>query len=353
MKLERTIVTTLLCAVLALSSACKKASVGVDIVEGEAPVEFYAKSQATWVKSETTSTTQTFPHVNFGVWGMARLGEDAIYNLWGNNSLAEVNKNTTTGIFEPEVDAYWLKGYAYNFIAVAPYNDSGYSFISASPAATANPLDHVSFTYDISGKYATTDYTFDLLGAAADSDGPVSGGRTASQDLTFWHLLSKIIITIQFGKDAQGNSINAVVNTVKISPIPSGVYTLSYDCESTAYTAPLVIQCSPNTSASKQTVTFNPNPAKATVGPLNVIPQNVSTIGLEIDFTINEGTAQNPISVPYTGFNIDLNVPGKVDTLDPNGQYNYTITIGAKAGITFEVDVQEWTPVENIPEINM
>ena len=114
-----------------------------------------------------------------------------------------------------------------------------------------------------------------------------------------------------------------------------------------------MVQCSPNTSASKPTVTFNPNAVKATVGPLNVIPQNVSTIGLEIDFTINEGTAQNPIYVPYTGFNIDLNVPGKVDTLEPNGQYNYTITIGAKAGITFEVDVQEWTPVENIPEINM
>ena len=352
MRLETKTVTILMCVALALS-ACSKKTITPAADPQPAEVGFTAASQAVWVKGGETPTT-SFPYDNFGVWGMARLGEDAIYNLWANNSLAEVNKNKTTGIFEPEVDAYWLKGYAYNFIAVAPYNDSGYSFISASPAATANPLDHVSFRYDISGKYArTTDYTFDLLGAAADSDGPVSGGRTASQDLTFWHLLSKIIITIQFGKDTEGNSINAVVNTVRISPIPSCVYTLSYDDESEAYTAPLVVQCSPNTSASKPIVTFNPNAAKATVGPLNVIPQNVSTIGLEIDFTINEGTAQNPIYVPYTGFNIDLNVPGKVDTLDPNGQYNYTITIGAKAGITFEVDVQEWTPVENIPEINM
>ena len=352
MRLETKTVTILMCVALALS-ACSKKTITPAEDPQPAEVGFTAASQAVWVKGGETPTT-SFPYDNFGVWGMARLGEDAIYNLWANNSLAEVNKNKTTGIFEPEVDAYWLKGYAYNFIAVAPYNDSGYSFISASPAATANPLDHVSFRYDISGKYArTTDYTFDLLGAAADSDGPVSGGRTASQDLTFWHLLSKIIITIQFGKDTEGNSINAVVNTVRISPVPSCVYTLSYDDESEAYTAPLVVQCSPNTSASKPIVTFNPNAAKATVGPLNVIPQNVSTIGLEIDFTINEGTAQNPIYVPYTGFNIDLNVPGKVDTLDPNGQYNYTITIGAKAGITFEVDVQEWTPVENIPEINM
>lgn len=352
MRLETKTVTILMCVALALS-ACSKKTITPAADPEPAEVGFTAASQAVWVKGGETPMT-SFPYDNFGVWGMARLGEDAIYNLWANNSLAEVNKNKTTGIFEPEVDAYWLKGYAYNFIAVAPYNDSGYSFISASPAATANPLDHVSFRYDISGKYArTTDYTFDLLGAAADSDGPVSGGRTASQDLTFWHLLSKIIITIQFGKDTEGNSINAVVNTVRISPIPSCVYTLSYDDESEAYTAPLVVQCSPNTSASKPIVTFNPNAAKATVGPLNVIPQNVSTIGLEIDFTINEGTAQNPIYVPYTGFNIDLNVPGKVDTLDPNGQYNYTITIGAKAGITFEVDVQEWTPVENIPEINM
>ena len=315
-------------------------------------MEFRAQSQATWVKSRTSS--KMFPYDDFGVWGMARQGEDVIYNLWGNQSLTEVNKNTATGLFEPTVDAYWLKGYAYNFIAVAPYNDSGYSFISASPAATANPWDHVSFRYDISGKYARpTDYTFDLLGAAADSDGPVSGGRTASQHLSFWHLLSKIIITIQFGKDTEGNSINAVVNTVRISPIPSCVYTLSYDDESDAYTAPLVVQCSPNISASKPTVTFNPNAAKATVGPLNVIPQDVSTIGLEIDFTINEGTAQSPIYVPYTGFIVDLNVPGKVATLEPNGQYNYTITIGAKAGITFEVDVQEWETPDEIPEINM
>ena len=349
-----------MCVALALSACTKKT---ITPAEDPQPAEvgFTAASQATLVKSDTKDTTPLSNiHPDFGVWGIARQG-DLIYNLWGNEALMDVNKNVATGYYEPEEAAYWLKGYTYNFLAVAPYADTGLTLsgittreeqANAIPAIQ-NPADYMTCIYDMSSKYTAGNYTFDLLGAAADSDGPVSGGRTASQDLTFWHLLSKIIITIQFGKDTEGNSINAVVNTVRISPIPSCVYTLSYDDESEAYTAPLVVQCSPNTSASKPIVTFNPNAAKATVGPLNVIPQNVSTIGLKIDFTINEGTAQNPIYVPYTGFNIDLNVPGKVDTLDPNGQYNYTITIGAKAGITFEVDVQEWTPVENIPEINM
>ena len=172
--------------------------------------------------------------------------------------------------------------------------------------------------------------------------------------MTFWHLLSKINLTIQFGKDAQDNQINAVVDAIRLSPISRAVYNLSYNSQTTESTAPLVIECTPDASATKPTIAFDTNAAVATVGPIYVIPQNVATVGLEIDFTINEGTAEVPIYVPYTGFNVDLTIPDKVVEFRPNGQYNYKITIGVNAAISFEVDVQEWgTPEEEIPEIDM
>ena len=354
MKLEIRTLTLMLCAALMLTTACKKTPIPTEDPQPSV-VEFCTKSQAAWVKTQSEPQTEVFPYDNFGVWGMARQEADgAVYNLWGNTALAEVSRNQETNLFEPTIAAYWLRGYAYRFIAVAPYNDAGYTFGSVTPATSENAVDKLTFTYDLSGKYSsTTTYTFDLLGAAADTDGAVAGGRTDSQDMTFWHLLSKINLTIQFGKDAQDNQINAVVDAIRLSPISRAVYNLSYNSQTTESTAPLVIECTPDASATKPTIAFDTNAAVATVGPIHVIPQNVATVDLEIDFTINEGTEQNPINIPYTGFNVDLIIPDKLVELKPNGQYNYTITIGSKSAITFEVDVQDWTPKEDIPEIEM
>ena len=352
----------MLCAALALSSACKKSSIDVELVEKETPVEFRAQSQATWVKSGTTSTSQTFPYNDFGVWGMARQGEDVIYNLWGNQSLTEVNKNTATGLFEPTVDAYWLKGYAYNFIAVAPYNDlnedelTDLNLIPMEDSKEEEPKDAISFIYDISSRYSAGNYAFDLLGAANDTDGPVSSGRTASQDLTFWHLLSQINITVQFGKYANNENIKGTVDAIYLSPIPSGTYTISFDDSNANPRAPMFVTCLPNTSVDKPTISFefNDAPSTATVGPINVIPQAASSLTFEIDITINEGTDEEPMPVKYEKLAFNLSIPGKLEEYAVNGKYNYTITIGVNAGITFDVAVQDWeTPEEKIPEINM
>ena len=338
-------------------------------------MEFRAQSQATWVKSGTSS--KMFPYDDFGVWGMARQGEDIIYDLWGNDSgndgLTEVfdperrvanniTDRDTPRVFTPSKAAYWIKGYAYNFIAVAPYNDLNegeltyLNLIPMEDSEEEEPKDAISFIYNISSRYSAGNYAFDLLGAANDTDGPVSSGRTASQDLTFWHLLSQINITVQFGKYANNENIKGTVDAIYLSPIPSGTYTISFDDSNANPRAPMFVTCLPNTSATKPTISceFNDAPSTATVGPINVIPQAASSLTFEIDITINEGTDEEPMPVKYEKLAFNLSIPGKLEEYAVNGKYNYTITIGVNAGITFDVAVQDWeTPEEKIPEINM
>ena len=298
-------------------------------------------------------------HPDFGAWGIARQeGNSTPYVLWSSDSMSEVyaepDANAAggyTGTFIPREPAYWLTGFAYNFIAVAPYTGGVSGLDVAHSVDTQTRKDAITFTFDQGAKYTAGDFDFDLMGAAAATDAITT--KPTTQPLTFWHLLSKINLTIQFGKDAQDNQINAVVDAIRLSPISCAVYNLSYNSQTTESTAPLVIECTPDASATKPTIAFDTNAAVATVGPIYVIPQNVETIGIEIDFTINEGTEQNPINIPYTGFNVDLIIPDKLVELKPNGQYNYTITIGSKSAITFEVDVQDWTLKEDIPEIEM
>lgn len=224
MKLETKIAYLILCLALPLTTACKKTPIPAEDPQ-PAEIGFTAASQAVWVKGGSTAETPEFPHDDFGVWGIARQG-NLVYNLWGNQSLTDVNKNTTTGYYEPEEAAYWMAGYTYNFLAVAPYNDAGFSFgeiktkesqATATPAVD-KPVDCLTFTYDISNKYNNANYTFDLLGAAVET-GSVSGGRTAPQDLTFWHLLSQVNIGVSFTTDLEGKPIEGKLTKIKLKDI--------------------------------------------------------------------------------------------------------------------------------------
>ena len=91
MKLETKIASLILCLALPLITACKKTPIPAEDPQ-PAEVAFAASSQAVWVKSGETPTP-TFPHDDFGVWGIARQGS-LVYNLWGNDALMRVNKNT-------------------------------------------------------------------------------------------------------------------------------------------------------------------------------------------------------------------------------------------------------------------
>ena len=362
MKFERRILMLLMCTVLALS-ACNKKLPDTSVEEQQVPVGFSAKSQAVWVKSGETPTT-SFPYTNFGVWGIARMTEaQSPYILWSSSQLTAVNApegpvtnhptNPNPVVFTPVTAAYWLKDYAYDFLAVAPFNDEGLSAVAFTrKEASETGKDYMTFTYDLTPKYEEEDYDFDFLGAAAQT-GPVAGGRKDSQDLMFWHLLSQISIDLKFGKDAKNEQIVGVITAIRLSPNPSANYTLTYDNTSTNSTAPTGISCTtitPTAANPKPVLAFTNNAATASIGPINIVPQSASDLALEIDFTITESPSS---TADYTGFTVNLNVPGKLEAYEANGKYSYDITIGSKAAISFGVEVNgEWIEAQT-PEINM
>ena len=343
MRLETKTVTILLCAALALSACTKKT---ITPAEDPQPAEvgFTASSQAVWVKGGETPTT-SFPYDNFGVWGIARQN-NLIYNLWGNEALMDVNKNTATGYYEPEETAYWVGGYTYNFLALAPYADAGLTLSGITTkedqAGVTSPSDYLTFTYDMSGKYAAGNYTFDLLGAAAQT--PVTtGGYDESQQLVFWHLLSQIEIkNIGFA-----SGISGTVNKVHFKAFPSGEYIVSYDNnEALNLTAPTKVESEVITKTSNNTdidksdvIILNPN-FNTSAPIIHIIPQKVEYLELYIDFSINEGAS----TAEYQGFKIDLTAQ-ELEEYVYNGKYNWNITIGTKNSVSFEVvKVNEWKP---------
>ena len=344
MKLETKIAYLILCLALPLTTACKKTPIPAEDPQ-PAEVAFAASSQATWVKTTTGEEQPEFPYDNFGVWGIARQeGLLAPYVLWGTNSLMLVKEDED--VFVPSEAAYWLKGYTYNFLAVAPFfeDDKGFNLTPISPS-TSSGEDVMTFAFDISNRYKNGKYDFDLLGAA-DQTYVDKGGYNTAQELTFWHLLSQIEIkSISFA-----SGINGTVNKIVLKSFPSATYTISYDNGSNNSTKPTGVSCNSITqksngeSADKVEATFL-NPDFSVSHPVvNIIPQAVANLELYIDFTIT----QNAIEDKYKDFKINLNTQNLTEYVY-NGKYNWSITIGARNAITFDVTATPWQDV-NVPD---
>ena len=353
MRLEIKTAILLMCAALALSSCNKKPHTPA---EDPQPVEvgFTATTQAVWVKADDTPTTATFPHNDFGVWGIARQGS-LVYNLWGNDGLMKVSKNTATGYYKPEEAAYWLKGYSYNFLAVAPYfeDDNDFTLTPITPS-TSSAADVMTFTYDMSSKYTAGDYDFDLLGAAAEHT-VETGGYSAAQNLIFWHMLSQINIGVSFSTDLAGEQISGRLTKITLKDVyTEGQYILSHsstEIPNVRVTCPVSTDASkvyleyviPTTStveesnASGSTPTFTPD------WTFHIIPQLVKNMGLYLDFEINEGSSTDPDWVEYNNVRINLDVEKNQQPYTFNGNYNWKITIGTGAAIKFEISVVDWT----------
>ena len=336
MRLETKTVTILLCAALALGSCSKKT---ITPAEDPQPAEvgFTASSQAVWVKS-----TDSFPHDDFGVWGIARQN-DLIYNLWGNGALMDVNQNTTTGYYEPAEAAYWLKGYTYDFLAVAPYEDAGLTFnrvTTKEDQTTADsPSDYMTVTYDLSTNYASGNYTFDLLGAAAEQ-AVNTGGYNESQQLIFWHLFSKLAIKVIF-VDANGTedqSDNNVVTKLSIRNVnPKGSFAIKYISPAGSM-GTLSVVPTPDSQAQNKTLEFDASSEKDSDGRwnANIIPQIITDFVVDVAYNVTEGG-----KTIYYSDSISL-ANSTPATYDPNGKYNWTIKINPKGGIGLSVEIAEW-----------
>lgn len=348
MKLEIRILTLILCAALMLTTACKKTPIPTEEPQPSV-VDFRASSQATWVKNTTTETTTDFP--DFGVWGIGRsIYGSTIYNLWNTTGLVQVTKNDETSLYEPATDAYWASGYVYNFLAVAPFDvDNPAPEFKTAPSVTlasGNNDDRLIFSYDISAKYNSSnqDYsTFDLLGAGIKTT-RVLGGGTNTQELVFWHLFSQISVDISFA-----TGINGRISEISFSPIPTTRYTINSVGENPSIPPTIISNpIAPTDQIPKPIIIFNEDIYEsdtdlvASAGPINIVPQRASDLTLKVNFTISEGSE----SVAYEGMILNLSVPNKLEEYQANTKYNYDITIGTKASITFKVNVTDWKDEE-------
>ena len=342
MTLETRTVTLLLCAALAITlGSCSKKTITPAEDPQPAEVGFTASSQAVWVKGGETPTT-SFPYDNFGVWGIARQN-DLIYNLWGNGALMDVNKNTE-GSYVPSEAAYWLKGYTYDFLAVAPYEDAGLTFnrvTTKDDQTTADsPSDYMTVTYDMSTNYASGNYTFDLLGAAAEQ-AVNTGGYNESQQLIFWHLFSKLAIKVIF-VDANGTedqSDNNVVTKLSIRNVnPKGSFAIKY-ISPPGSMGTLSVVPTPDSQAQNKTLEFDANSEKDSDGRwhANIIPQNITGFVIDVAYNVTGSDGK----VTYYSDSISM-TNANPSVYASNSRYNWTIKINPKGGIGLSVEIAEW-----------
>lgn len=329
MRLETKIACLMLCIALPLITACKKTPIPAEDPQ-PAEVGFIAMSQFVEMKSGTKATTPLSQfHEDFGVWGIARQAINSDYILWDDNDLTQVNKQQGSDIYVPITPAYWFTGYVYDFIAVAPYTNSGIS--STNVHSATNTL---TFAYDLAPKYAlkgtaeteaTDHYQFDLMAAAAHTN-EIAQNKPSTQNLVFWHLFAKITINVRF-VDAAGTAVNTgSVSQIRLKNVDTdGTYAIAYDGEEATNLSVTFT----NGANSNATLTF-----EGSTGCVHIIPQYITGFEMYIDFTLN--------NVEYKDFKLNLNSAGNQTYYGYNQSYNWNISIGPKEDISFKVDVAPW-----------
>ena len=332
------LVISSLCAALTLGSCTKKHHQPEEPLK--APLEFTAVSQNSALQSGVTKATTPLSafHDDFGAWGIARQeGNTTSYILWESNAMSQVVKSTDNS-YVPVADAYWLTGFAYNFIAVAPYTD-GISGLVVTPSTDAQTgKDAITFNFDQGAKYTAGDFDFDLMGAAAATDAITT--KPTTQNLTFWHLFSQICINVIF-EEADKTPIAGTVDAIRLSNVVTKAgYEISFDDDKN-----LDVLCVPSTSSSDKITSsaplvFNQSNKDQGTGSkwtIHILPQIVSGFVMYIDFTIGETSTRN--------FKVNLSAAGN-NAYDYNGAYNWNIRITPKT-VSFDVSVKPWVEDNN------
>ena len=301
-------------------------------------------SQAALVKAGTTNNEPLSKyHEDFGVWGIATEAINLPYVLWKEATLEKVEKVANCDTYAPVTDAYWLTGYTYSFLALAPYESGVTNLTISKNLATNNQsaAPSISFTYDISGKYNPTvqgqvpTYTYDLLGAVA-SNTVIRNQIPASQDLIFWHLFSRIVIKVEF--------VGAVghVNYMRLYNIDSEAdYTLSLDSDKG-----ISVNSSSNNQTSQASISFTGQAQGGNI--LHILPQSISDWRLFLDFTITE----NGYDVAVNNFEVNLSKAKESPDYNYNDSYNWTIKISPK-GVAFDVMISSWIDAEGELEFDL
>lgn len=310
-----------LCAALVAGACTKNDSAEQD---QQVPMVFHASSEAAEVKSGTSA----FPYDNFGIWGIARMSGESDYVLWEAGALTQVDKVTvgSTTAFKPVDDAYWVTGYTYHFIALAPFGVGG------TPTFSTDPTDAMTFSFDMAGYYnKPADYTFDLLGtvAAATVDGPASQ-HDSSQRLLFYHLLSQININVEF-VNADGSSATGSVSEVRLIADKDVEYTVGFD--NSENSDELLMVSSNSGECNSEQIAL-----EGSSGTINVVPQRASSMELYLDFTLGSETDK----VYFYDFKVNLTANGTPTDYLYNHSYNWNITIGPKGNVAFSVEVDPW-----------
>jgi len=306
---------------LALTS-CQKRPQPTTPDDQKTLIGFSPVSQSAAVKSTTSLSTI---YNDFGVWGIARQeGNNTPYVLWDNNRLSQVKQSSTDAeTYVPVSNAYWLSGYKYNFIAIAPYEEG-----LASTHSTPNSKDALTFSYNMETKYENSDYDFDLLAAVAETS--VGTQKPQHQILTFWHLFAQINITVTF-KDENGNVTTGSVAEVRLHNIDSEAnYIISFDENNGLY-----VSCTSEIAQNSQRTLSLKVPVT-----LNILPQDITDFELYLDYTYGEGET----AVSYKNYKVELNPNGTNQTYyGNNAKFNWNINIGPKETISFNVSVVPWT----------
>ena len=354
MKNATKIVMMALCAALALSS-CKKNRYTPEEDNQAMPLEFTAVSQATMVKSGDVDPLSNY-YSDFGVWGIAR-NEDLVYNLWGSNALELVRQASGTNNYIPDGAAYWLYGYKYNFIAIAPYQSGGVTGV------VVDSDDVMTVTLDLSGKYDEAEdvveediykyecskYGFDVMAAVAETD-VIGSQKPSSQALTFYHMMAKVCVAFEFKDDITGNVIPGTVKSMRICNIDSeGKYSISH---STTQNVPnvqtLPFSSDENVKPKQEEITLAPLDGHTTMN-MNILPQNIADCVMYLEFEV---TKEDQTKIVEDNYMLALSAMPVLE-YEANQWYNWKLIITPRAVYFAEPTVQPWVDGAEIPPVDI
>ena len=317
------------------------------------PISFSALSQIPSVKADDGTTPLSEYHEDFGVWGIARHSLYSPYILWETSAQTPMveavhekdadGKDLPTSNFVPESGAYWIQGYTYSFIAIAPYTGGAEELVGEGNIDSED--DVCSFTLDMGPKYPpvenneTLNPTFDLMGAAAKTEQVTIASQKGAQNLNFHHLLAQININVQL-KDSPTGLQLGTVSKVRLQGVDTRLtYAISCGDDDA-----LAVDITPIDANPQKEVVFTADAKEKEAGfqqSLNVVPQNIADYKLYLDFTLE--TDEEAVS--FTDFFVDIANASSQPAdkkYQRNQVYNWNITISSKAGISFKVSVTPW-----------